>query len=466
MRKLRFLICIILSLQLFCVRAFAVDSADKTVTAGSHSIDAAVPYLGVAQITENTLASFLYEVNSDTLMYSNNADTQTYPSSLVKIITAFLAVQEGNLDDIITVTESALSSVPYYAASAELKAGEQLSLRDLLYCMMVGSANDAAAVIAEHIGGSQSAFVELMNQQAKELGCTATQFTNCHGLHDEQQYTTVRDMARILCAAIKNEDFVTFFSTINYVVPATNMSGERELSSGNYLMNTENLQIYYDDRVTGGRTGIADDGTRCLASCAEKNGMQLICIVVGSESTYADDGNTVTYGSFKESSSLYDAGFDGYRVAQVIYEGQALKQCSVVNGANDVVLASTRSVYCVLPENATVNDLSYQYADNAVLQAPLDAGQSLATVQIWHGSSCVAQADLVSMNSVSSISVSQDDTTQQQSGGAGKIVLIVILSVVGCVAVFALVLLLIRTVRISQVKNHRRRHSRDRRRSR
>lgn len=465
MRKFRVLICIILSLQLFCFQAFAVDDTDKTVTAGSHSIDAAVPYLGTAQVTDNVQAAFLYEVNSDTLMYSNNADTQTYPSSLVKIMTALLAVQNGNLDDVIIVTESALSSVPYYAASADLKAGEQLPLRDLLYCMMVGSANDAAAVIAEYIGGSQSDFVALMNQQARELGCTATQFVNCHGLHDEQQYTTVRDMARILCAAIKNENFVTFFSAINYVVPATNMSGERELSSGNYLMNTENLQIYYDERVTGGRTGIADDGTRCLASCAEKNGMQLICIVIGSESTFAEDGNTVTYGSFKESSSLYDAGFNGYRVAQVIYEGQALKQCSVVNGANDVVLASTRSVYCVLPESAAVSDLKYQYTENA-LQAPLDAGQVLSTVQIWHGNNCIAQVDMVSMNSVSLAANIQPEDSQQQTDSAGKTILTIILSVVGVAVVIALALFLIRAVRIALIRSRRKRYSRDRRRSR
>lgn len=466
MRKVRFVICIILSLQLLCMQAIAVDSADQTVTAGSHSMDAAVPYLGTAQVTDNVQAAFLYEVNSDTLMYATNADAQTYPSSLVKIMTALLAVENGKMDDVITVTESALSTVPYYAASADLKAGEQLPLRDLLYCMMVGSANDAAAVIAEHIGGSQSAFVEQMNQKATQLGCTATQFTNCHGLHDEQQYTTVRDFARILCAAIKNADFMTFFGAINYVVPATNMSEKRELSSGNHLMNTENLQIYYDERVTGGRTGVADDGTRCLASCAENNGMLLICVVVGSESTFAEDGNTVTYGSFKETSSLYDAGFNGYRVAQIIYEGQALRQCSVLNGANDVVLASTRSVYCVLPENTTASELRFQYADTTALQAPVAAGEVLSVVQIWFGNSCVAQADLISMNAVSPATPLPDDNSQQKTDGVGRIVLNIVLLFVGCVVAVVLALFFIRTVRITQINSRRKRHSRDRRRSR
>lgn len=469
MRKNRLIsvfVCVILFLQLLCIQAFAVDGADTTVTAGSHSIDAAVPYLGTSELTENVQAAILYEINSDTLMYAQNADTQIYPSSLVKIMTALMAVERGTLDEVITVTESALSSVPYYAASAELKAGEQLTMSDLLYCMMVGSANDAAAVIAERISGSQSAFVEDMNLYAQELGCTATQFTNAHGLHDEQQYTTVRDMARILRTAMNNEDFVTYFSAVSYIVPATNMSGERELSSGNYLMNTDDLQIYYDSRATGGRTGIADDGTRCLASSAQSNGMELISIVVGAESTFAEDGNTVTYGSFKETSALFDAGFNGYRVVQVIYEDQALKQFGVINGTNDVVLASTASVYCVLPENVSVDDLSYQFTDNAALQAPIESGQVLSTVQVWHGSSCIAQADLVSMNAVPLVTASQEGNAQHESGGVGKTIVIILISIVGCIVVFVLLLMLVRSVRIAMVKSRRKRYSRDRRRSR
>lgn len=467
MRKIKTFITFLCALLLLvplnmCVQA---EELDTTITAGSHSIDAAVPYLGTAQITENIKAAILYETTSDTLMYTYNPDAQTFPSSLVKMMTALLAVEKGNLDQVVTVTESALSSVPYYAASADLQAGEQISMRDLLYCMMVGSANDAAAVIAEAISGSQEAFVAEMNKYAQELGCTGTQFVNAHGLHDEQQYTTVRDMARILSVAIKNADFNTFFSGVTYNVPATNMSAERELSSGNHLINTDSLQIYYDPRVTGGRTGIADDGTRCLASCAQANGMNLICIVVGSESTFADDGNTLAYGSFKETSALFDAGFTGYRVVQIIHEDQALRQLSVINGTNDVVLAAKDSVYCVLPEAVSVNDLRYQYEDTGSLQAPLNSGDVISRVQVWYGNACVAQSDVVSKNDVPMISSAQQ-TQQDDKGGAGKVVLTIFLVIVGIVAALSIILFAVRYVRIFMVKTRRKRYSRSRRRSR
>ena len=467
MRKIRSFIIFLCALLLLVPLNMLVlaEDLDTTVTAGSHSIDAVVPYLGTAQITDNVKAAILYETTSDTLMYTYNADVQTFPSSMVKIMTALLAVEKGNLEQVVTVTESALASVPYYAASADLQAGEQISLRDLLYCMMVGSANDAAVVIAETISGSQEAFVAEMNRYAQEIGCTGTQFVNAHGLHDEQQYTTVRDMARIVSVAIKNNDFNTFFSAVSYVVPATNASAERELSSGNHLINTDSLQIYYDARVTGGRTGIADDGTRCLASCAQANGMNLICIVVGCESTFAEDGNTQTYGSFKETSTLFDAGFTGYRVVQVIHEDQALQQLSVVNGSNDVVLASKSSVYCVLPETVSVNDLRYQYENAISLQAPVKSGDVVSNVQVWYGNTCIAQAEVVSKNDVQLISIVQE-TPQEPAGKAGKVVTTILIIVLAIAGLFVAALFGVKYVRRALLKYRRKRYSRGRRRSR
>ena len=186
------------------------DSA--SVVSGCHSVDASSTYLGASQIVDNVQAAFVFEVNSDTLMYAHNPDLQVYPASLVKVMTALIAVEQGNLEETIVVDEDTLSTVPYDAVSVELQPGEAISLNELLYCMMTGSANDAAAVIAEHISGTQDAFVQKMNEYAQSLGCTATQFTNVHGLHNEQQYTTVRDLARILSAAVKNEQFCAYFS--------------------------------------------------------------------------------------------------------------------------------------------------------------------------------------------------------------------------------------------------------------
>ena len=135
--------------------------------------------------------------------------------------------------------------------------------------MMVGSANDAAAVIAEHIGTSQGAFVGLMNQRAKELGCENTQFMNANGLSHEEQYTTARDLAKITEAALHNEIFVELFSAIKYTVPATNKSEARELVTTNHLMSTETVRNQFDERVTGGKTGALNTTDRSLICTAE-----------------------------------------------------------------------------------------------------------------------------------------------------------------------------------------------------
>lgn len=422
----------------------ASSETDAAITNGCHSIDATSAYLGTQKLTDNVTSAIAYELNSDTLMYTWNADSTVFPSSLVKILTALLAIEQGDLQATVTVTQSALDSVPYYAASAELLADEQMSLSDLLYCMMVGSANDAAAVIAEHISGSQTAFVEQMNAFAAEMGCTGTQFTNVHGLHDEQQYSTVRDLLRILSRAVKNEQFLQYFSAVDYVVPATNKSDARELSSSNLLMNAaDSIQLYLDSRVIGGRTGITDDGARCLATLAEHNGMKIICIVTGSESTFAEDGNTLTYGSFDETSKLLDACLNGYQVAQILYKDQVMHQCDVPNGANDVILSANETAYSVLPAEVTVQELSYRYGDLQQLAAPISAGQVVSNVQVWHGGFCIAESDLIAVNSVS-VSQQSSNTQEDISKNSAQSIAVTILVIIG---VLACVLFLVRGIR-------------------
>ena len=177
--------------------------------------------------------------------------------------------ENGDIETVVTVREDVLSTVPYDAVSADLTAGEEMTLGDLIGCMLVGSANDAAAVIAENLAGSQAAFVARMNLRAQELGCTGTQFTNVHGLHDKEQYTTARDIARILAKAVENEAFCDAFGAVYYTVEPTNKADVRYLSTENYMMNDDMDVNYYDTRVTGSRTGVNNDYTRNVASVAE-----------------------------------------------------------------------------------------------------------------------------------------------------------------------------------------------------
>ena len=338
MKKIRTIclaLCLMLLMQLLCVSAFA---ADASVTSGSHSVDAAVPLSESKQLLETSKAVILYELNSDTLVYSWNPDAKIYPSSMVKLMTALVALEEGNLSDTVVVTKSALSHVAIGSVSAGLKSGEELSLEALLYCMMTASANDASTVIAEHIAGSQEAFIQLMNDKAAELGCTGTHYSNVHGLHDEQTYTTARDICRILDAALENEQFEALFTAKTYTIPATNKSEQRLIVTSNHMMSKEETSKYFDERVTGGKTGATDAAGRCLAVTAEANGMKLLGIVMGAVPTYEEEGIILkTYGSFEEMKTLLDFGCDSFEYRQVFYANQALKQYPVSGGTNSVV---------------------------------------------------------------------------------------------------------------------------------
>ena len=389
-------------------------SSDIVSVNSCKTIDADMALLGTKKIVDNARSVFLYEATSDTLMYMLNQDDKMHPASIVKIMTALLAIESGSLDAKVTVTQSAVASVPYDAVSADLVADEQLTLSELIYCLIVGSANDAAAVIAEHIGGTQSDFVNMMNQRAAELGCTGTQYTNVHGLHDEQQYTTARDAARVLSAALKNETFRSVFTTNSYKVSATNKSEERNLTSGNFLKDATS-KLYYDPRVIGGRTGVTGDGRRVIAAAAEQNGMLLISVIMGAESVYQEDGySAISIGGYKETTTLLNAGFGSYMTAQLLHAGQSLRQLSVPGGNSDLVIGPQTSVSAILPEGITLPQLSFRFTDD-VLQFPIVAGQKVSHVQIWHGNMCIAETDLFAMNGVESIIVQQPSDEQESN---------------------------------------------------
>ena len=465
--------CLLLSFCGVFVHATTADTiqtAEKNEeviqTEEASGIDSAVALLGGQKLIDNAKAVFLYELSSDTLMYTQNPDDQMHPSSFVKILTALIAIEKGNLNDLVTATDDVLSTVSYDAVSADLQDGEQMTLEHLIYCMMVGSANDAAAVIANHISGSQEAFVQEMNDYAQNLGCTNTLLKNVHGLHHDEQYTTVRDMARILRAAMKNEIFSTVFSTVRFSVPATNKSESRDLATGNFLMNTDTLTIYFDERVTGGRTGVAVDGRRCLATSAEINGLKLISIVMGSEDIVEEDGLTTdSYGGYKETSLLLDKSADGYKAVQVLFPNQAVNQCSVIDGENDVILGSNVAISAVLPTKVGLDDLTFRYINAGELRAPITAGDQISQVEVWHGATCVAKGALYAMNSVRSVLETQPVEEINDNGAAAKSILTTIFLVAAGAVLIVIAVRFLPNLRRIHRKHRMKRYSRNRRRS-
>lgn len=431
---------------------------DASIVTGCHSIEAQKPLWGSNKMLEAAGAAILFEVKSETMMYAWNPDVTMHPASLVKIMTAVVALERGDLNSIATVSENALASLPEDSDTLKLKPGEQFTLDQLLYGMMTGSANDAAVVIAEHIAGSQMAFAALMNRKAKELGCTGTFFVNAHGMHDDAQVTTARDMVKLVLYAIQNEDFCRYFSALEYTIPATNQHGARGLTSTNFLMSKGVTEEYYDARVTGGRTGVTDARERCLIATAESGGLKYVAIVMGAIPSVNADGIT-RFGSYEEVGQLFDMGFKNYRITQIMGTEDIIAQYPVINGENYVVTGPSRAVSVVLPTNVTVKDLSFRYQNNFTsLNAPVYKGERLTMVQVWYNNVCIGQSPIITKNASLQVSDYEEieyETEENPLSGVITAICIICAGIIGAAGILYVYQIIRRMLRQAQHKRRR-----------
>lgn len=447
-----------------------MDQSGNTVNYGCHSIDGRYPINGSDEILTFSDSAILYEVTSDTLVYTFNPDEQLHPSSLAKIMTALLALENGNLDDMVICHAEDLYQVAPGALVANFVDGEEVSLEDLLYSMLVGSCNDAALVIARHIGGSQSGFVEMMNTRAAELGCTATVFKNSTGLHHAEQLTTARDMVRILKEAMTHSEFVEIFGTPNYLMEETNLAGARYFVTTNYMLSDEVYLYYKDSRVTGGRTGTMDNGDYCLAVTASVGGGTYIAVTMGTEVFYGLDGSQPnSHGSFYDTDTLLNMASKSSLV-RVVDPEQIMDQLPVQGGDHHVVVGSNEVVSCVLPPEYSW-DMITMRSDVVVgaLTAPVKAGTKVADVEFWYGSICIGETELYTLIDVPvSTKVIQQTGAQQDDGfdaGALTTALIVLGIIFAVILVLFGGLFLVRTVRIAMRNARSKKRRQERRRS-
>ncbi len=383
-------------------------TGDASVTSGCSTIEGMQALVTDSSIAKTAKGAFLYDMATETVLYAKNPDQKLYPASLTKVMTALVALEHiDDLDEMVTVSVSAVADMDPEATLANLVPGEEMSMENLLYCLMVESANDAGAVIAEYVAGSHDAFAEMMNRKAAELGCTGTHFTNAHGLHDEDHYTTARDMAKILVAALEYSTFVDIYSTPRYVVPETNLRGERILNSTNYLIANDIIDFYYEPLITGGKTGYTSAAGRCLASTAESedSDMKLVCVILGAEEYINEDGNIEYYGSFEETVDVVKYGLYKFTTAELYHRGQVVGQFDVAGGENSVVGEPADSRRVLVRNDFKESDITFRTEVlNGGLNAPIAVGDKIGILRVWYKNVCIAQTDILSL------SVSKKDT--------------------------------------------------------
>ncbi len=473
MKKVR-IFCLFMSVMLFisALSGTVLAQPNASIGSGCHSVDAQKPLDGSEKLLDTAKAVVLYERNSDTMIYSYEPDKHVDPSSMAKLMTALIAIEELDLKSTATVSWDALNDVGIGVVSVKprLSVGEEVTVEALLYCMIAASDSDSAAVLAEKIAGSQPAFVEMMNQRAAEMGCTDTNFTNAHGLYDKNAYSTARDICRIVDTALDNEEFRKIFTAKNYIVPATNMAEERHVLTTNWLMSNEYTKRYYDARVTGGKTGTDGSNGRCLAITAEEGGMELLAVLMGAEAVYNEEDPNIleAFGSFEEMTALLDYACGKFEYRQVFYKDQTFSQHPVSNGSNSVITTPASEAYAILPIDLTSELLQWVYPSSVnSISAPVEAGHKITHVEVWYGELCIAQSDLLALNSVD-VYVPQTEPNIPASlheESAGKLIAIIAGILVGIVVVGFAILLTIRTIRIASMRAKRRRRRASRRRN-
>jgi D-alanyl-D-alanine carboxypeptidase (penicillin-binding protein 5/6) len=295
-------------------------------------------------VSTSATAAILMDVDSGRVLYAQNADAKMLIASTTKIMTALVAIEQGDLDAAVKVSREAAYTE---GSSMYLKEGETLTLETLLYGLLLCSGNDAAVAIADAVGGSQEGFVELMNAKARELEMTGSSFANPNGLDDEQHYSTARDMAKLACAAVENEILVRIAST-------------RQVTIGGRTMSNHNKLLHYMDGCIGLKTGYTKAAGRTLVSCAEQDGQRLVAVTL-------QDGN-----DWADHQSLYEYGFSAYPAQRGATIGQMVERAEVLDGVESTVpLVAADSFSWPLAEG---EKLTCVVERSGPLTAPVSAG--------------------------------------------------------------------------------------------
>jgi D-alanyl-D-alanine carboxypeptidase len=354
--------------------------------------------------------------NPSVVFYERAADEKVYPASTTKIMTCLVALEYGNLDDEFMVGEEVLGTTikfTSYSSLMGLQPGETLTLRDLIYGLMLVSGNDAGEAIAKHVAGSVDAFVTLMNNKAAELGMAGTHYTNPHGVHSDDHYTTARDMAKLASYALQDEDFCDIVETKQYTVPANDVrTTPLELTNTDRLLvpvEGDPLNTVYQYAV-GIKTGDTDKAGKCLVAAAEKDGARVIVALFGDKTDlYNNDKETANLARFVNAASIFDYVFENeYQTVTGAQLGLQKSFASGVVGADADDLVDGQLTMSAGLDSVMIRALADRiefYKTNAAsitanvvltteIKAPIIAGQSMGSVEYSIGNEVICTATL------------------------------------------------------------------------
>ena len=353
--------------------------------------------------TSYSKSALLMDMTTGRMIYGKNVDVKMYPASTTKIMTCILALEKGNLSDMVTANYQALASITLDDSQIGILIGEEFTLEQLVYSMMVQSANDAANVIAIHIAGSIDSFVELMNNKAQELGMTNTHFVNACGVHDDNHYTTARDLAILARYAMQNETFRNIVKTVVYKIPPTaKYKVERILTNTNLFLSTIRSLQYMYPPCTGIKTGHTSQSGYCLVASAEYNDTNLLAVSMGCPPNTDPNDNEGSF-SYIDTRNMFQFGFDNYLHQVIATPGDMVADKTVYEAKNNLRVALTvdNEVSSLIPQNVErAAEIVPEITLPEVVNAPVAKGDVIGTVTYSYKGMQIGSANLVATNDV------------------------------------------------------------------
>lgn len=350
-------------------------------------------------------AVYLKNLDTGEVIYQKNADKKEYPASLTKIMTAILVLE--NVDDI---DNTMVTAPPYVfdelyktgASTADFRPNETASVKDLMYGMILQSACEAASILADYVGGgSVSKFVQMMNDKAKSLGATSTNFTNPHGLFDENQYTTAHDMAIITEYAMSLSRFNEIADTKTYTIGPSNKHTEpRTVSHTNLMLDKVKGGEYYYPYVKGIKTGTLDEAGRCLVSSASKDGYNYLLVTLNAPLKDADGNNK--YYNFMDAITLYEWAFKYFKNTVLLQSSEEVGEVPVrFSSGNDYVLVCPKDSFSALwPSTLDTSAIQRVINLEQEVDAPVKKGDKLGTMELKLSGETLFKVDLVAKDGV------------------------------------------------------------------
>ena len=387
--KKRFFIVILLIITLF--NLYTLSFADSTIPNPDFQIYSS--------------GSVLMDASTGKVLIQKDMNKQLYPASTTKILTAIIAIEKLDLSSTLTASRSAVMSIPSGYSNAGIKVGESLNVNDLLEMFLIHSANEVGYIFAEEISGNIENFANLMNQKAKELGCINTHFTNPSGIHDINHYSTAYDMAIIARYCMKNETFRNIVNKKSCKFSATDLyPEERYFKNTNSLLDPSNR--YYYEYAIGIKTGFTTQAKNCLIAGAQKNGIELIAVMLGAEAT--ENGQS---GRYIDAKNLFDFGFENYEVKQFLQEGTKIAEIKIKNATKETqtlnLLAKT-SLSATFESSFNISSLNPSIKIEENITAPIAKDKILGKISydidgITYETDLIAENDVIKSNILETI---------------------------------------------------------------